>query len=96
MELVPRGQINLSQHEPLDVLKRDGLIVSTYEVEGEMIMSFDWEPGSQWEALESEEVFRAFADSFWQELLAEAKETIEQGDCKTCQEACTLNGHSPV
>lgn len=96
MDLIPSSHFDFSQHEPLDLLEHCGLIVSTYEVDGEMILSFDWEPGSQWEALKAEEAFRAFADWFWQELLAKAKETIEQGERKACQESCALEGHSPL
>lgn len=125
MELIPSSHFDLGQHEPLDAFEYCGLIVSTYDVDGGMIMSTADSVPSDTErlqtmrstasaleltasalestasALESTNRVLASAVSRMELQLSRLRQkrgrrVIEKGECKTCQEACTLDSHSPL
>lgn len=54
------SQVDLDAHEPLFAGEDDGLVVKGYEIDGEYVLDFDWDPESKWAFLEDEDAFREF------------------------------------
>jgi len=76
--------IDLSDYEPEFEGSDDGLIVRGYEVDGQFLLDFDWEPDSKWAFLDDKTVFEEFVLKFLEELSGETltSEEVESLEVK--------------
>mgnify|MGYP006275253049 CR=1 FL=1 len=95
-------EVDLGQYEPQWSDERDGLRINAYEVDGQLILDFDWEPGGTWDQLEDPAVFAQFAKKTLEALCDNGEEmvvvSLEDSDAPAKQEEapaaaeCTLAG----
>jgi len=97
MESTAADLMNLQEHEPVFHIEDDGLGIRGYEIEGQFIVDFDWEPGSQWEFLEDEEAFQEYVVRWLEEMTGEPMSAVEvealqvtRGSTATEQVACPM------
>lgn len=69
--------IDLTGHEPVLHVEDEGLDIRGYEIDGEFILDFDWQPGSRWSFLDEEAKFKAFVVSWLEEMTGEPMEPFE-------------------
>jgi hypothetical protein len=76
--------IDLSEYEPEFEGSDDGLIVRGYEVDGQFLLDFDWEPDSKWAFLDDKTVFEEFVLKFLEQLSGETltSEEVESLEVK--------------
>lgn len=70
-KIVSGVDADLSQYEPTFEGSENGLIVRGYEIEGEYVLDFDWEPDSQWAFLDDDEAFKSFVVKFLEGIYGE-------------------------
>jgi len=93
-------EYDLSQYEPQWREERDGLRVEAYDIDGQLILDFDWEPGGTWDQLEESGVFEQFAKKMLEALCGEEMEVamLEGNDALDAQQqtpatsGCSLAG----
>jgi|LauGreDrversion4_2_1035121.scaffolds.fasta_scaffold732595_2 hypothetical protein len=69
-------EVDLGQYEPQWSEERDGLRINAYEVDGQLILDFDWEPGGTWDQLEDPAVFAQFAKKTLEALCGHGEDVV--------------------
>ena len=77
MSEVLKESMDFSGHEPILPIEDDGLDVRGYEIDDQFYLDFDWQPGSRWDFLDDEKVFREFVVRWLEEMTGEAMTTVE-------------------
>ncbi len=71
-------KINLDDYTPLFEGEEDELQIRGYQIDGELILDFDWSPDSKWTALEDDERFQEFAMGVIEKLCGTKMTRIEK------------------
>ena len=77
MSEVLKEAMDFTGHEPVLHIEDDGLDVRGYEIDDQFYLDFDWKPGSQWEFLDDEKVFREFVARWLEEMTGEEMTTAD-------------------
>jgi hypothetical protein len=77
MDLTKGVAVDFSGHEPVLHIEDEGLDIRGYEIDGEFVLDFDWDPEGKWSFLEVEEDFMAFVVKWLEEMTGQALEPAE-------------------
>jgi hypothetical protein len=80
MDLEIDGMVNLDDYEPVLEDENDGLVIKIYEIDGEFLIDFDWEPNGKWAVLEDDAMFREFAVGIIERITGRAMSSAEVED----------------
>lgn len=70
-------RIDLDAYEPVFEGEEDGLLIKGYEIEGQFVLDFDWEPGGKWAFLDDEAQFKQFTVGLLERLTGVAMASVD-------------------
>lgn len=71
--------LELEDREPFDLLEHEGLTVRFYELDGQLVLDFDYDPEGVWAYLEEPEALKAFAQQLLDRLGDEPQDPVAAG-----------------
>jgi hypothetical protein len=80
MDMEIDGMVNLDDYEPVFQAEDDGLVIKAYEIDGEFLFDFDWEPSSKWVFLEDDAMFREFTVGIVERMTGQTMDNVEVED----------------
>ncbi len=80
MDMEIGSMVNVDDYEPVFQAEDDGLVIKAYEIDGEFLLDFDWEPNGKWAVLEDDAMFRKFAVGIIERITGQTIDNVEVED----------------
>lgn len=92
MEFKIGVDMDLDAYEPIFEGDEEGLVIKGYEIDGQFLLDFDWEPEGRWSFLSDTEVFEEFVVGLLERLTGQAMSCVEREDLSLLRRAAAANG----